>query len=408
MIVKARIVLTMDGPPIENGAVIVDDNAIVAVGRADALEHHSNRSEIDLGEMVLLPGLINAHCHLDYTGLRHAISPTRSFTKWVQRINSIKRMLTTEDYLAAIARGFAELLKWGTTTVCNVESFPELMPLIPHPPMRTWWFYEMIDIRHRVTPEEVVIGALSFFTKHSDSLNQFGLSPHAPYTASQMLYRLANDCADTYRMRLTTHVAESREEMEMFRDSRGELYDFMHRLDRPMEDCAGSTPFAQLWESGSIDENWLLVHMNELSEGDLDLLSALPPERKPHVVHCPGSHTYFEHSAFPFKGLRNAGVNVCLGTDSLASTHSLSMFDEMRAFQEKEPQVSAAELLQMVTTRPARALKREGKLGMITPGALADLIALPFAGSVESVHEQIVQFNKPVPWMMIDGKVRAS
>ena len=213
MILRARTLVTMAGPPIEHGAVAVEGNRIVAVGHVPDLAWVYRRAEsIDLGDVALLPGLINAHCHLDYTMMRHAISPPKSFTAWVQRINALKRSLDSDDYLAAIRRGFAELKKWGTTAVCNLEAFPELMVKLPPSPIRTWWFYEMIDIRHRITTDDVVAGALSFFQHRGNSLDHFGLSPHAPYTASISLYQLANSCAQAFTMPLTTHVAESREE----------------------------------------------------------------------------------------------------------------------------------------------------------------------------------------------------
>lgn len=397
----------MDGQPIENGAVCIDDNLVMDVLPASELRSRDRGPIIDLDGMVLMPGLINAHCHLDYSTMRNAISPPKSFTAWVRRINAVKRSLTSEDYLEAIARGFAELEKWGTTTVCNVEAFPELMPLLPEPPLRTWWFYEMIDIRHRITTEDVVVGALSFFERRGNSLNHFGLSPHAPYTASQNLYGLANACADTLLMLLTTHVAESREEREMFRGKRGPLYEFMRDLGRPMDDCDGEMPFTQLWENGSINENWLLVHMNELGEKDFALLEGLPPGRQPNIVHCPGSHAYFGHTPFPYTRLAAAGANICLGTDSLASTQSLSLFDEMREFWKNEPDLTAEEVLRTTTTNPARALHEGQGLGRIRPGYLADLIALPIEAGVETVYEEVVNYRKPVPWTMIDGKIRS-
>ncbi len=408
MILKAHAVVPMDGPPVVDGAVVVDDNAIVAFGKFEEVRWMDDGEVIDLGRMVLMPGLINAHCHLDYSTLRYAISPSKSFAAWVKRINAVKRTLTSDDYLQAIARGFRELEKWGTTTVCNVEAFPELMNEMPEPPIRTWWFYEMIDIRHRITTDEVVRGALSFFQRQPHSLSRFGLSPHAPYTASRSLYDLANSCAETFRMTLTTHVAESREEREMFADRRGPLYDFMKSLGRSMEDCGGHSPFGRLWQSGAIDENWLLVHMNELSESDFNLIASLPPERLPHIVHCPGSHAYFEHTPFPFRRLRELGVNLSLGTDSLASTHSLSLFEEMRRLRANEPSLTAREILETVTLNPARALQWSGRLGTISPGAVADLIAIPTVNGTETLYDEIVDFRRPVPWMMIDGKIRTS
>lgn len=400
----------MDGPPIPDGAVVVDDNEIVAVGRFEDLHGSEPGGVVDLGEKVLLPGLINAHCHLDYSTLKYVISPPSSFSAWVKRINAIKRTLTSDDYLNAIARGFRELEKWGTTSVCNIESFPELMGQMPEPPIRTWWFYEMIDIRHRITTEDVVVGALSFFERHPHSLSRYGLSPHAPYTASGSLYQLANSCAGILRMMLTTHVAESVEERQMFHNKQGPLYDFMESLGRPMEDCGNQTLFARLWSSGAIDEKWLLVHMNELEDCDFELLADLEPKRKPHVVHCPGSHAYFGHRRFPYQRLWELGVNISLGTDSLASTHSLSLFEEMRRLRMNEPWLTPQQILETVTINPARALRREDRLGKLRAGATADLIALPvaLADGADSVYDAILNYREPVPWMMVDGKIRKS
>jgi aminodeoxyfutalosine deaminase len=406
MILKARVVVTMDGPPIEHGAVAVEGNEIKAVGPAGEFSSASDEV-LDLGEVALLPGLINAHCHLDYTMMRGAILPQRTFTAWVQRLNALKRSLDSDDYLDSITRGFRELIKWGTTTVCNIESFPELMPHMPPPPIRTWWFYEMIDVRHRLTTEDVVAGALAFFQHRGTRLASFGLSPHAPFTASVNLYRLANECTRSLAMPLTSHVAESREEYEMFRNARGPLHGFMQSILRPMTDCGARGPFSYLWEAGAINSQWLLAHMNELDEDDFCLLASLPRRGAPHIVHCPGSHRYFRHSPFRWKRLHELGVNLCVGTDSLASTDSLSLLGELRRLRNAEPWLTPEQLLQTITVNPARALRRSQQLGKLAPGASADLIALPVSGNVATVHEEIVRFERPIPWMMIDGQVRS-
>lgn len=405
MILRARTVVTMSGPPIDNGAVSVEEGRIVECGAAAHVLQHAGEEVLDLGEVVLMPGLINAHCHLDYTMMRHAIAPPKSFTAWVQRINALKRSLDSEDYIAAIERGFLELKRWGTTGVCNIEAFPELMLKLGPSPIRTWWFYEMIDIRHRITNDDVVAGALSFFQHRAGSLDSFGLSPHAPYTASTSLYQLANACATAFTMPLTTHVAESTEEYSMFRDARGPLFEFMSSLQRPMGDCGCDTPFARLWKTGSIHGGWLLAHMNELIDGDFALLASVPRGTAPSVVHCPGSHRYFGHAPFQYRRLHELGVNICTGTDSLASTESLSLFEELRRLGAAEPWLTGEQLLRTVTVNPARALGRRGTLGIIQPGAHADLIALPVAGSVSRIHDSIVNSDAPAAWMMIDGKV---
>ncbi|MEA3207765.1 MAG: aminodeoxyfutalosine deaminase [Chthoniobacter sp.] len=404
MIIRARTIVTMAGPPLENGAVAVDGNRIVGVGSSAEVAPVAHGPVIDLGERVLMPGLINAHCHLDYTMMRHAIDPPKSFTAWVQRINALKRSLDNDDYLAAIERGFAELRRWGTTAVGNIEAFPELMLKLAPSPIRTWWFYEMIDIRHRITTHDVVGGALAFFEHRANALDSFGLAPHAPYTASVSLYQLANECASGFTMPLTTHVAESRDEFEMFHDASGPLYEFMASLKRPMDDCGRQTPFGRLWESGAINGHWLLAHMNELTEEDFQALASLPRGDGPSVVHCPGSHRYFGHAPFQYRRLHDLGINICVGTDSLASTESLSLLAELRTLFADQPWLTPEQLLRTVTVNPARALDQRGTLGQIVVGALADLIALPVAGTVGDVHEAIVHHAAPIPWMMIDGQ----
>ena len=404
VILRSRVVLPINSAPMDDGAVVVVDNTIAAVGPYAEIKAEYAGEVIDLGEQVLMPGLVNAHCHLDFTMMRHAIQPQRSFTDWIRRINAVKRSLSDDDYLAAIARGFAELRKWGTTTVANIESFPELLVRMPPPPIRTWWFLEMIDIRHRETGEEAVAGALSFFAERPDWLGGFGLSPHAPYTASASLFELAGNAARNLGMPITTHVAESREEWEMFRHGRGELYDFLLRLGRWMYDCQHErTPFGHLAAHASLDARWLLAHMNELDDADLDILGRLPRHMRPSVVHCPGSHRYFRHGPFPLVKLQEQGVNVCLGTDSLASTESLSLFDEMRQLARRAPWLHAAEVLRMGTENGARALGMNA--GKIEVGALADLIALPYCGETKEVYEAVLDYRDPVAWMMLNGQL---
>lgn len=403
VILRARHIVPVVAPAIEDGAVVVEGSLITAVGRFSDIAASHTGKVTDLGEQVLMPGLVNAHCHLDYTQLRHAISPTKSFTDWIRAINSHKRALHDEDYLGAIERGFSELRKWGTTTVANIESFPELLLRMPPPPLRTWWFMEMIDIRHRFTTEEAVAGALAFFEQDRPGwLGGFGLSPHAPYTASGPLFELSSEVSEKLGMIITTHVAESRQEWEMFQTGAGELYDFMLRLGRWMYDSHHRrTPLGQVAHYAKLGPRWLLAHMNELDDSDFAYLQSLP--EKPSVVHCPGSHRYFGHTRFPLAQLRATGVNLCLGTDSLASTDSLSMFDEMRTLSASEPGLAPVEILAMATVNGARALGFDG--GKIAPGAAADLIAIPEVATGEGLLESVLAHRAPVHWMMLNGQI---
>jgi cytosine/adenosine deaminase-related metal-dependent hydrolase len=399
MIVRARKVVTMEGPPIENGAVAVSGNRIVDVGRFDDIKTRNAGDTLDLGEQVLLPGLINAHCHLDYTCLRGKIAPQKSFTEWIRGINAEKATLGRKDYVASINEGFAEAKQFGTTTIANLTVFPELIPQI-QPAVRTCWFAELIDVR---MPER----AIELVDSTIEALNQtrnWGLAPHALFTASRDLFRRCEEIAQNDNVLLTTHLAESREEMEMFRHASGPLYEFIKSIGRPMDDCGSKTPL-ELFLSASGNRalrTWIVAHLNELTRSDFELLER--SNSKFHVVHCPQSHNYFGHSPFSFERLRSFGFNICLGTDSLASNESLSLLAEMRAFQKEFPSVSAAEIFQMVTVNPARALRYENALGQIRPGFGADLIAVPCSTSTD-IFEQILAFDAPVSWSMVNGNV---
>ena len=414
MIYRARLLVTMDGPPVEDGAVLVRGGSIAAVGRwADVRREFAGEDATDLGEVVLLPGFINPHCHLDYSTLRHAILPPRSFSEWVGRINALKRTLDPSDYLAAIAKGFRESARWGTTTLLNIESFPELMWKMPPPPLRTWWFYEMIDVRSAIATEELVAGALLFFqeTAQDPAVGEWhggrGLSPHAPYTASPELYRLARDCARAQGLPWTTHLGESRDEQEMFVHGRGPLYDFLAKLGRPMGDCgAGESALAQLTARGCLGPECIAVHLNDWEEEDFALVAPHGPLAGLTVVHCPLSHRYFRHTAFPLQPLRKLAVNLCVGTDSPASDGSFSLLAELRALAAATPALDPAEMLAMITRNPARALRLEGKLGCVKSGAWADLVAFPMtAANPRNIHAEVVDCRAPSTWLMVHGRV---
>jgi len=407
MIIRARIVVTMDGPPIDNGAVAVSGDRITDVANFPEISaRHAGEEIVDLGEQALLPGLINAHCHLDYTCLRGKIPRQQSFTDWIRAINAEKAKLSPEDYVRSINEGFAEAKRFGTTTIANLTAFPELVAQI-HAPIRTWWFAELIDVRDPSRANEIVDAAVG----QLKSEEHWGLAPHAPFTASVNLYRRCEEIARRENVSLTTHLAESREEMSMFRDGSGPLHEFLKEIGRDMNDCGEQTPLARLSEivrdsstPVGMTERWMLVHLNELTKNEFDLLAK--SERKFSVIHCPRSHAYFGHSPFEYDKLGELGFNICLGTDSLASNTDLSLFAEMREFRKTYPNVSPEEVFKTVTVNSAHALRQDDALGKIRSGCLADLIAVPCARST-SVFEEIPAFDRSVSWLMISGQVSA-
>ncbi len=384
------------------GSVRVEGTNVVAVGPASELTSQPGEEVVNLGAATLLPGLINAHCHLDYTKFRGVISPRQSFTDWIKNINALRRSVTTNDFIEAIAEGFQMLGRSGTTTIANIESFPELLPQLPVPPLRTWWFLELIDVRTRINEDETLLGALSFFDAHPEWLGGFGLSPHSPYTASVDLYRLARTCGETYGMLSTTHIAESVEEHEMFSHARGPLYDFLAGMGRDNSDCGQGSALSHLVEHGVIGRNCIIAHLNYLQDYDYELIVSSGAS----VVHCPKCHTYFGHAPFPLKALRERGVNICLGTDSLASNNKLDMRSEMREVQ-KHHDLTDRDVLEMTTLHGARALGQAGKLGQISPGSIADLVAFAHEEGEASggdPYRRVVQARAEPTLLLINGR----
>jgi len=400
---RCRTLVTMDGTPIDNGAFTVDGSRFREIGAAREILRNHTDPVVDLGHAVVMPGLINAHCHLDYSLMRGAILSARSFSQWVGRINALKRSLTDNDYLRGTQLGLQELRRNGVTAVLDIVATPQNLPLLPPPPIRTWSFLELIDVRPRPWIEEIAFGSWLFFSEHGERLGGFGLSPHAPYTASAKMYEIALECSRMLNLPITTHVAESREEYDMFAEGRGQLYDFLRKLGRPMTDCGSTSPLRHLIENGLINQDCIVAHLNELDDRDLELLGG-EKWRNLQIVHCPKSHRFLHHRRFPLEALMERGLNICLGTDSLASNDSLDLFSEMRTAKKVYPTLSARDLLEMVTIRPARALKLERSLGRIAPGYFADAIAIPFSGATEDAYEAIVQAKGPIKWMMINGK----
>lgn len=401
MLVVADTVLTMSGEALSPGRVRICGERITETG--PHLTPHAGEEVIDLGGQILLPGLINAHCHLDYTSFKGAIFQKKNFTDWIKTINGLKANFSGDDFLQSIGKGFDLLARSGCTTVFNIEAFPELLLRMPRPPLRTWWFLELIDLRNRLGSDEVLLGALSFFENHPDWLGGFGLSPHAPYTASIELYRLAKRCSDQLKMPWTTHLAESMEEQEMFLYGKGALHDFLGGLGRENSDCGQGSALSHLLDFGVLSPACLIVHLNYLQEYDWQAIR----QNRYSIVHCPRCHAYFKHARFPLERLQEAGSNICLGTDSLASNDQLDLRAEIRMAQHHYPHIKSRDWLKMVTVNPAEAIGLPGQLGTIQPNALADLIAFPSAHNSDP-YTTVVRSESEPTFMMINGTVQKS
>jgi len=382
-------------------------NRITAVGRWSEVRPSPGDTVVDLGETLLLPGLVNAHCHLDYTGMAGHIPPPKSFTDWIKGMVALKAAWSSDEFAESWLQGAKMLLRTGTTTVADIEAVPELIPKMwEATPLRVISFREMISLKSRFAVPDLVETAVKQWAALPEAHLRAGLSPHAPYTTSPELLKLANRAARERGWRLSTHVAESEQEFEMFLYGHGALYDWL-KSQRDMSDCSLGSPVRHLERCGYLDERLLAVHVNYLWRDDAALLA----QRQVSVVHCPRSHAYFRHLLFPRAELAAAGVNLCLGSDSLASVRKtsprpleLNLFAEMQGLAAVAPDLSPEAILQMATVNGAHALGRRGEIGQLSPDAHADLIAIPFSGPMAEAHEAVVQHPGDVRASMIDGQ----
>jgi cytosine/adenosine deaminase-related metal-dependent hydrolase len=299
------------------------------------------------------------------------------------------------------------LARTGTTTVADIETVPDLLPEVwDATPLRVFSFLEMTGIRARRDPEEVLLAAVGKMDSLSHPRCSASLSPHAPYSTPPALLKLSAETSRERGRRLCVHVAESAQEFEMFMRARGQMFNWLRRNERDMSDCGLGSPVRHLARHRMLGEHLLAIHVNVLARGDAALLG----RHGVHVVHCPRSHDYFRHPPFLRKRLANAGVNICLGTDSLATVRKirkqnpeLSMFDEMRELAASDPKLPPAEILRMATVNGARALGRAGQIGELSENALADLIAIPASTNTNDPCETVLAHAGTVSASMIDG-----
>ena len=408
MLLRSRRVLPLGRPPLDDGAVLVREGRIVEVGPWREVRGHAAASEIvDLGERILLPGLINTHCHLDYTGMGGQLAPTRHFSDWIKSILALKATWGYSEFAQSWLHGAQMLLRTGCTTVLDVEAVPELLPEVwQATPLRVISCLELISIRNHLPIPHKITQACQFLEGLPAAPPRVGLSPHACYTTSSELLRCAAAAARGRGWLLTTHVAESKEEYAMFVNRRGPMFDWLGK-QRDMSDCGLGSPVQLLERARALSERFLAVHVNYVSAGDIETLA----RHGATVVHCPRSHAYFQHRSFALERFLKAGVRVCVGTDSLATVLKarrqpleLNLLSELQALAAKAENLAPERLVQMVTLNAAAALGRAGDLGELRPGAQADLIALPVSGKSHDPYETVLQYRGDVDVSMVGGR----
>ena len=401
MIYRARYVVTMDGPPLEGGCVRVHGDRIAQVGALDDMDTRGEAIR-DLPDAVLMPGLINSHCHLELGMARGLLPRGEAFPMWVSRLRRALEGAGPGEYAQAARLGALECLKHGTTTLVDVGNSGEALRELAAMPLRSFPYLEIIGLDPAVAADRFA-DAEDRLARSPAPTDRYrpGLTCHAPYSCSpDLLGRVAAAVASRSGP-YTLHVAESAEEAAMFREGRGALWEFCRRIFPGLEPAAGETPIGFLARRGLIPKGSLFAHCNWADDADIGILAATETS----VVHCLRSRDFFGHGGFPLERFRAAGVNLCLGTDSLASNEGLSLFDEMAEFRRGWPGIKAEEILAMATINGARALGMTGGLSCLKKGAKADIIAVAMRHHEEAdLYEEIVAEARDVLMVVVDGE----
>jgi cytosine/adenosine deaminase-related metal-dependent hydrolase len=386
----ARWVFPVDGPPVERGIVVVHGEQIVAV------EPHGTRAaDTDLGNVAILPGFVNAHTHLDLTGLRGKCPPSPDFVGWLRQVIAHRRAVTLEQTQADIRAGIDECLRFGTTLVGDIASGGASWDALAEAPLRAVVYYELLGLSKERAAAACEAWNWWHRARSASPTCRAGVSPHAPYSVRASLF-LGAATAD---VPVATHLAESRAELWLLGDRCGPFVPFLKELGA--------------WDPEGLAEGpdhilRLMNGLNPVAFAHSNYLRAEDPfPNNGAIVYCPRTHAAFGHPPHPFREFRTRGVCVALGTDSLASNPDLDILAEARFVHAHRPDVPGSTLLGMATIRGAEALGWQGTTGSLQPGKSADLVVLPLPhADADDPHRLVFESDRAVSAVMFRGRWR--
>lgn len=384
----ARWVFPVDGPPLERGVVAIDEDRITAV------EPRGGRTpDVDLGAAAVLPGLVNAHTHLDLTGMRGLAPPTPDFTGWLRQVIAHRRGRTPEQVQADIRAGRAESLRYGTTLLGDISGDGGSWDVLADGPGRAVVFREILGLsKERASGAWADLDA--WLASHpATPICRPGVSPHAPYSACASLFLAASASP----VPAALHLAETAAEQELLALRRGPFVPFLKDLGAWAPDgLAGSVGHIVRLFNGPSPA--LFIHANYLPPDT-------PIPRNGSIVYCPRTHAAFGHPPHPFRAFLARGVRVTLGTDGLASNPDLSLLEEARFLHRRHPDVPGDAVLRMATLSGAEALGWADVTGSLTPGKSADLVVLPLPAEEHAdPHRLVLESDRPVERVLWRGR----
>ena len=397
LLLRARWVFPVDQPVIEDGVVEIQGD------RISGLRSGPCPDAVDLGDVAIVPGLINAHTHLEFSHLTQPLQPPDPFEEWIRSVVDERRQ--RQRPVEAIVRdGLNESARSGTTLVGEIATSSASADCIDESTPRAVVFREVLGldestIEQRRTDVERHLG-------DSDGDAVRGLSPHAPYSVHSELFQWTLDRARRAGAPVAMHLAETRGERELLERGTGPLAEMLRRFGLWQEGLFGDGDFMDYLKPLAELDRALIVHGNYLDAGEIEFLAAHP---QLSVVFCPRTHAYFRHDAHPWRSLLDAGVLVALGTDSRASNPDLNLWREVQFLRRSAPDVSDEVLLQTATINGAKALGLDSECGSLTPGKWADLAVVDVADvrsslSVSSAGRGLLEQGRRVVATMRGGR----
>jgi cytosine/adenosine deaminase-related metal-dependent hydrolase len=400
----AAWLVPIEGEPIHNGWLTVDHGRIVALGRRAA---NDPTPGVELGDVAVMPGLVNAHTHLELSYLRDQVPPASSFTGWARQIVDERRKRMQQPsrdpvITAAVDAAIDESVRSGTAVVGEITNTMFLpFERLARSPLAGVVFWELIGFNMDGDFDAVVAHAIADLGElpASDRLRP-SLAAHAPYSVAPLFFRAIKKAVGRMPfVPCSVHLAENVEEVELLKTGAGpwkalmkDIGSWNHAWTAP-----GVGPVQYLDDMGFIDNRLLVVHGVQLSPPDLAKLK----ERGATLVTCPRSNGHTGAGDPPIVDFYKSGIRVAIGTDSLASSPDLNVFAEVATLHALAPSVPAASLLQSATIQGARALGFDADYGTIEPGKLARLLAVDVPPGARDVEEYLVSGIHPgqVRWV---------
>ncbi len=402
---QARYVFPVEGAPIEDGSLTIERGRIAWVGPS-----RERPGDLDLGNVAIIPGFVNAHTHLELDPLENSRATQRDDSEipWLRRVIDQRRARTEQSQKETVDRNVQASIEAGTTFLADTTTAGLSWGSIAEAPLRALVFAELIGLK-RQRGLETCESAWRWLASVRPEMQvaacaRPGLSPHAPYSTSGWLYYKAV----ASRTPLSTHLAEMPEELRLLKHRDGPLRSFLEELgawDNDWEPI-GPRPADYVRRGELRNADWLIAHGTYLEPDDFWQLrpEAAPDGRRVAVAFCPRTHARFGHAPHPYRALLERGVIVCLGTDSLASAPSLSVLDELRFLHRRDESLSGALLLTMATLFGAWALRAETATGSLKIGKSADLaiVELPERDE-EDPFALVLESTLPVLGTVFEG-----